>query len=280
MQYLVTFKPGSFDVVGDAARSWSVSADGRTWTFELNRGLVFADGTPLDAKAVKYNFDRWRLPPIPRTATSRTRTTRTTSAASPASSATCARPRATRVVIELARPLGPFLRDIAEQSFGIGSPAAIARDPKAFELRAGRQRAVSGERSGSPRRPHHARRRTRGGTGPKPAYPTVIIRDIPDQATSVLSIEKGDIDMLTDPRPDDAKTLAKQPGITRRRAAVEQRELRRDGRGEEAVRRRARAPRGRVRDRRRDDGEEPLLERRRRRRQLDAARDARRRTRR
>jgi peptide/nickel transport system substrate-binding protein len=49
--------------------------------------------------------------------------------------------------------------------------------------------------------------------GPKPAFPTVIVRDIPDQATSVLSIEKGDIDMLTDPRPDDAKALAGQSGL-------------------------------------------------------------------
>jgi peptide/nickel transport system substrate-binding protein len=49
---------------------------------------------------------------------------------------------------------------------------------------------------------------------PKPAYDTVIVRDIPDQATSVLSLEKGDIDGLTDPRPDDASELAKQAGIT------------------------------------------------------------------
>jgi peptide/nickel transport system substrate-binding protein len=51
------------------------------------------------------------------------------------------------------------------------------------------------------------------GSLAKPAFGTVVIRDIPDQATSVLSIEKGDIQMLTDPRADDAKTLAQQKGI-------------------------------------------------------------------
>src|SRR5476649_2089517 len=48
---------------------------------------------------------------------------------------------------------------------------------------------------------------------PAPAYDTVIVRDIPDQATSVLSLQKGDIDVLTDLRPDDAAMLSKQPGI-------------------------------------------------------------------
>ena len=75
-------------------------------------------------------------------------------------------------------------------------------------------------------------------------------------------------------RREDARRSRRASRVVR--AAVEQRELRRDGRGEEAVRRRARAPRGRVRDRRRDDGEEPVLHRRGRRRQLDAARHARR----
>ena len=58
---LVKFKPGTFDVVPDIARSWYASKDGKHWTFTLNPGLKFSDGTPLDAAAVKFNFDRWRL---------------------------------------------------------------------------------------------------------------------------------------------------------------------------------------------------------------------------
>lgn len=33
-----------------AAKSWSVSADGLTWTFKLRKGLVWSDGVPLTAK--------------------------------------------------------------------------------------------------------------------------------------------------------------------------------------------------------------------------------------
>ncbi|WP_320171040.1 nickel ABC transporter substrate-binding protein [Maridesulfovibrio sp.] len=39
------------------AESWTISPDGRTYTFNLRKGVVFSDGTPFDAKAVKQNFD-------------------------------------------------------------------------------------------------------------------------------------------------------------------------------------------------------------------------------
>jgi peptide/nickel transport system substrate-binding protein len=45
------------------ATSWSVSADGRTWTFKLRHGVKFQDDEPFDAKAVKANLDRSRTLP-------------------------------------------------------------------------------------------------------------------------------------------------------------------------------------------------------------------------
>jgi peptide/nickel transport system substrate-binding protein len=40
------------------AESWQVSPDGLTYTFKLRSGVKFHDGTPLNAEAVKYSFDR------------------------------------------------------------------------------------------------------------------------------------------------------------------------------------------------------------------------------
>lgn len=39
------------------AKSWSVSDDGKTYTFNLRDDVHFTDGTPFDAQAVKANFD-------------------------------------------------------------------------------------------------------------------------------------------------------------------------------------------------------------------------------
>src|SRR5687768_7649356 len=46
------------------ATSWTVSANGRTYTFKLRPGVKFHDGTPFDAAAVKFNFDRTHNPAL------------------------------------------------------------------------------------------------------------------------------------------------------------------------------------------------------------------------
>jgi len=40
------------------ATEWTVSDDGIEWTFKLREGVLFHDGTPFDAEAVKLSIDR------------------------------------------------------------------------------------------------------------------------------------------------------------------------------------------------------------------------------
>ncbi len=55
---LVRYKSGTLEVEPALAESWEISADGLTYTFNLRDGVRFHDGTPFNAEAVKFNFDR------------------------------------------------------------------------------------------------------------------------------------------------------------------------------------------------------------------------------
>ncbi len=62
---LVRFVPGTTRIEPALATRWSVSPDGLTWEFTLRKGVRFHDGTPLTAKAVVWNFQRWMDPQHP-----------------------------------------------------------------------------------------------------------------------------------------------------------------------------------------------------------------------
>jgi peptide/nickel transport system substrate-binding protein len=56
---LVSLKPGTTIVAPSLATKWKASANGKAWTFTLRKGVKFSDGTPFNAAAVCFNFNRW-----------------------------------------------------------------------------------------------------------------------------------------------------------------------------------------------------------------------------
>ena len=56
---LLDFERGGVDVVPGLAETWSVSDDGLTWTFNLREGVLFHDGSALDANDVVVS---WQAP--------------------------------------------------------------------------------------------------------------------------------------------------------------------------------------------------------------------------
>jgi len=125
---LVTLKPGTVgDIVPALAKSWTTSPDGLTYTFELQDGVKFHDGTDFNADAVCYNYNRWN--------------NFTGALASPdyafyygavfggygkdSNLASCTANGANEVVIKLKKPYTPFLLSQTISTFGINSPAAL-----------------------------------------------------------------------------------------------------------------------------------------------------------
>ena len=56
---LVKYDKDTTNVVASLAEKWESSADGKTWTFTLRKGVKFHDGTDFNADAVLKNFDYW-----------------------------------------------------------------------------------------------------------------------------------------------------------------------------------------------------------------------------
>ncbi len=58
--YLVMYAAGDpTKFAGDLATSWSVSADGKDWTFTLRPGATWSDGQPLDSSDAAFTFNTY-----------------------------------------------------------------------------------------------------------------------------------------------------------------------------------------------------------------------------
>ncbi|MBN8293334.1 ABC transporter substrate-binding protein [Rhodobacter sp. NTK016B] len=55
---LVRYASGTLEVEPALATDWDISDDGTVYTFTLREGVTFHDGSPFDAEAVVFNFER------------------------------------------------------------------------------------------------------------------------------------------------------------------------------------------------------------------------------
>jgi len=55
---LIEFNLANYELEPALATSWSVSADGRTYTFQLREGVTWHDGTPFTAADVVFTFEQ------------------------------------------------------------------------------------------------------------------------------------------------------------------------------------------------------------------------------
>jgi peptide/nickel transport system substrate-binding protein len=56
---LLEYDPSDYSIQPLLAESWTLSKDGKSVTFNLRKGVTFHDGTPFNADAVAYSWDRF-----------------------------------------------------------------------------------------------------------------------------------------------------------------------------------------------------------------------------
>lgn len=191
---LVDLEPPDLKIVPRVAESWTVSPDGLVWTFKIRQGIKFANGDPLDAKAVEYSLRRvlilgktpaWLLQQFiskPEDIVAKDQYT---------------------VQIRVKEKVAPdfFLRVLSFTTSGIVNP-------KEAEAHA------SGNDMGSAWLTDHS-----AGSGPyvlvswdrnsqivlkanpnywrgKPSIDTIVIRHVPEPSTQLLLLQKGDADIV------------------------------------------------------------------------------------
>jgi peptide/nickel transport system substrate-binding protein len=134
---LVTTKPGGTDPEPKLAKDWSASADGKAWTFNLQTGVKFHDGTAFDAAAVCTNFDRWynfkgiqQSPSVSyywSTVFGGFKTQENPDVPKTSLYSSCSAKDAATVVINLTAPSSSFIAGLAVPAFSIASPAALTK---------------------------------------------------------------------------------------------------------------------------------------------------------
>ena len=199
---LVRYKDGALEVEPALAESWDISADGKTYTFNLRSGVKFQDGTNVDADAVKFNFDRMLDDKHPFHNTGPFPLSFFFSAIEKVEAVNSSTVRFT-----LNAPYAPFLSNLAYPTGLIASPAAIKKYGKDF----GRNPVGTGAFKFDTWKSNEAvivSRNERHWEG-KAGTEAVIFRPITDGNTRVAEMLSGGIDMMVEVPPT---SLAKFSG--------------------------------------------------------------------
>jgi peptide/nickel transport system substrate-binding protein len=182
------------------AASYDVVAPTRI-RFKLRPGVKFHDGTPLNAAAVRFTFDR---------AFKGTPPGRWASLAGPIVGAEVVDDLTVDVVTR--EPFGPTLRSLAMVYAGIVSPAAVQKAGADF-MRApvgtGPFRFVEWKTN-----THVIIERNADYWGDKAPLDRVVFKVVPEEGARMIALQTGDADMVLLPAPSSLPPLRRDPKYT------------------------------------------------------------------
>ncbi|HMK09259.1 MAG TPA: ABC transporter substrate-binding protein, partial [Anaerolineales bacterium] len=191
------------EILPSLAESWTVSPDGRSYTFRLRKDVRFHDGTTFEASDVIANLDYIVDPDH--------HSQKAVFLLGPYQSAEA--PDDRTLILHLSQPFPPLLDSLSQVYLGIASPEALARwGPSEYpfhQVGTGPYRFVeyvpndhltlakNPDYNWAPAIYHNAR----------PYFDEIVFRFYEDPATRALALENGDVDVMGEVPPLDARRL-------------------------------------------------------------------------
>jgi len=201
---LVAYKGETTEVGPQLAESWTSDDAGLVWTFKLASGHKFDDGSPVDAAAVKFSFDRlMKLKAGP-------------SDAFPVlKEVEIVDPQTVKFILNA--QFAPFISTLAVSGAAIINPKVMEHEKNGDMAKgwlaehsagSGAYRIGSWERNQSivlDRNEHY--------NGPTPAIKQVVMQIVGDVSGRRLKLVSGDADIIEQIPLDQAESLAKDASV-------------------------------------------------------------------
>jgi len=200
-------KGGEF--IPGLAEKWEVNATADRYTFYLRKDVKFHDGTPFNADAVKFTFDRIVDPEL--------KSQMAFSALGPYESTTVANP--STVVVKFKRPFAPFLSSVAGSVLAPVSPDAVRKYGKDF----GTQPVGTGPFKFASYSTDNVLRMVRNPDyrwGPSlfkhqgpPFLDAVSWRIIPEASTRLAALRAGEVHVIQDVPTQEYRNVQREASI-------------------------------------------------------------------
>lgn len=190
----------SLEVVPQLATGYQVSDDGLTLTIDIRQGVLFHDGTTLDAEAVKYNLDRSRELP----GSNRASELEQVESVEVIDEDT--------VALHLSQPFAPLIAQLADRAGMMISPTAaeeagdqfgnapVCAGPFRFVERVAQDRIV-------------IERFADYWDADRIHLDRIVYLPIPDTSVRLANLQSGDLDLIERPAPSDLPAVRNDPQL-------------------------------------------------------------------
>ena len=191
----------------DLATSWTIAPDGKSITFQLRKDVTFSDGTPFNADAVKFTFDRLLDPKTASPGKSFLGTLTSTTVVDPYT-----------VRLDFSAPYAPIFNSLSTDFCAIISPTAVQKEGDSF----GQQPVgtgpfifknwAKGQSITLEKNPNY-----KWGpyyySNPGPAqYDQIVFKELPEENTRVLALKSGEV-QISDVPATSLSVIQSDPNI-------------------------------------------------------------------